>query len=82
MNILRTAAQNQNVTEASKIVRDALGIVGDNIALEILPASHRWRQFSVEGRLNALAAWLRAECFEQMDLVQAVDPLHSVGTRD
>lgn len=82
MNILRKAAEQSDIHEAIKLLHAALGLSNTELAIRVMPADYRWAKFSPEGRLAGIAEYLRAECFEAMELVEARMPMDTVGTND
>lgn len=81
-NILEAAALIDDRNAALAMVAGALGISDLTTANRIVTFDWRWARFDKAGRLGELASWLRAECFEAMDLVSAPTPMQTVGTND
>lgn len=77
-NLLEAAANEPDREKAKAIICTALGISPDSSLAAIhLTWPERWAKFDPSGRLVEIGNWLRAECYECMDLVQcgAVDTL-------
>lgn len=82
MNLLSEAAAIDDVALAAAKLANALGIEDATVGSRVLPSDYRWRKFSSAGRLDAIGAWLRAECYELINLQPGRDPKDTVGTRD
>lgn len=81
-NLLERAAQLDSVDQAALLIQTALGITTGDLAGLHLDEPRRWRRIDPATRLRQLAAWLRAECFECMDLVETSAPMQTVRTND
>lgn len=81
-NLLEQAAQLDNVDQAALLIQTALGIKSGDLAGLHLDEQRRWRRIDPATRLMQIAAWLRSECFECMDLVQTSAPMQTVRTND
>ena len=81
-NLLERAAMTDDVEEAARMIKSALGITNGDLAFVNLDANWLWSRKSSWSRLEQIGNWLRAECFECMDLVEADTPMSVVGTND
>lgn len=81
-NLLERAAQLDSVDQAAKLLQDALGITTGDLAGLHLDEQRRWGRIDPATRLSQLATWLRAECFECMDLIEITAPMQTVRTND
>jgi hypothetical protein len=87
-NRLMSAAFEVTVDGAREQLTWLLGLDDEpsDCAAHNLPTDREWRAMPFEQRVVVLGKWLLAEAYEAADrgtrLVEGVDPLHVVGTRD
>lgn len=71
-NFLERASWCGDLGTAKWMVGQPLGLNPDGALAQIhLSDADRWRQISPCSRLMEIAAWLHAECYEAMDLVES-----------
>lgn len=70
-NLLEAAALEPDVTVARAMICTALRLpIDSSLAAIHLSEDYRWRRVEPWTRLIEIANWLKAECYECMDLVQ------------
>ncbi len=78
-NILERAALSDDLLVAKAFVAGPLGLNPESqMAIENLSEDWRWKRIDPASRLMELANWLKAECYECMDLVE-VGPVSTAG---
>ena len=78
-NRLEAAAMLDDVAEAKAMLCGALALDPESGLARInISEAYRWKRFDPSSRLREIANWLKAECYECMDLVQ-VDPISTKG---
>lgn len=78
-NALERAAMCDDLTTVKVIFSELLGISPDSkLAAIYLSEPDRWKRSPPWARLEEIAKWLKAECFELMDLVESY-PIDTKG---
>ena len=77
-NALERAAMCDSRDEAVEIISRALGLLPSDLPAANLSDPWRWSRIAAFSRLNEIAGWLRAECFECMDFVESA-PISTIG---
>lgn len=78
-NLLEAAALADDLVVARAYIAGPLSLEHrSQMAIENLSETARWARLSPSSRLMEIANWLKAECFECMDLV-SVDPISTIG---
>lgn len=73
-NLIEAAAMVQDRDAAASLLIHALGIKDTGVCVANLSDPLRWARIPVEARLDEIGHWLRAECFEAMDLCEFDKP--------
>jgi len=81
-NVFDLASQMDDVDLAIALVKTVLNIKTDRLARVHLSEQRRWKQMPAWSRLQEIGAWVKAECYELMDLVSSPAPISTVGTND
>ena len=83
-NLLEQAARCDDLNIAMRLVSDVLELETLRLAQTNLSEENRWRRLPKYARLQEIAGWLVAECYEVMDLIdnRGNSPMERVGTND
>lgn len=82
MNLIRKAAAADHVTDATKILQEALHIEPSSLDDLYMTEQWRWARLETPSRIAHIRNWLDGQCYEVANCRPGLAPLDTVGTND